>query len=79
LRRGSGAHRRFEDSYHIVQARARPEILLVFARLLHAYVTSLVALHADVIGKPAREMRGIHDAGICSSDYCAAGASRGDV
>ena len=64
LRSGVAIERRLENREHLFQWGSRPEILLMRAGLFHSHIAALMAFHADVIGQPAAQMRGIHDACI---------------
>lgn len=62
--RAEGSLKNCDD---IVQLSSRTEILVVLARLFHPDVASLVALHANVVGKPAGQMRRINNAAVDAS------------
>src|SRR5258708_40320030 len=49
LRRRVPIERHFENSDHLIQGSARPEVLFLFPRLCHPSVSALVTFHTDVI------------------------------
>jgi hypothetical protein len=79
LRRRVAVERHLENGRHIVERSPRPEILFLLPWLDHANVAALVAFHADVIGQPAWQARGVHDVGVDVSGRSASGLPLGNV
>src|SRR6266480_764007 len=61
LRRRFAAKRHQKNSESVVQRRAGTKVAIIFSGLQDSRLAGLMTAHADVVGKPRREFRGIHN------------------
>src|SRR5580704_3681766 len=59
--RGVASWRNHQNCYGIIECGTRSKVLKILARLQYASISGLVARRADIVCKPRRKFRRVHD------------------